>query len=243
MSKETENKKKQTRKLIIVLIVFFALIVLITAISMPIFSRLSDPAVQQELQSLVQSMKYGGFLIILGIQIIQVIIAFIPGEPVELLSGVLFGAWGGLLLCLAGIVIASSAVFFTVRRFGYPLVVRLFGKDRLKDFRFLNSSEKVEVVTFILFLIPGTPKDMLTYLAGVSSIKPSRFLLLSTFARIPSIITSTTMGATMSCGNWKMTLLVFLLTAVTGLIGILYKDKVISHLHREHKKKSKGSGA
>lgn len=243
MNQESLNQNKQTKKLIGIVVLFFALIGIITAISMPVFSRLSDPEVQQELQSMVESMKVGGFLIILGIQIIQVVIAFIPGEPVELLSGVLFGAWGGLFLCLAGIVLASSAIFFTVRRFGYPFVLRLFGKDKLKEFKFLNNSEKVEIVTFILFLIPGTPKDMLTYLAGVSNIKPSRFLLLSTFARIPSIVTSTTMGATMSRGDWKMTLLVFLLTAGTGLVGILYKDRIINQLHRLHKKRTKRSDA
>lgn len=239
MNKESSNQNSQTKKLIAVMIVFLVLFGIITVASMPLFSRLSDPEVQKELQSLVESMKVGGFLIMLGIQMIQVIIAFIPGEPVELLSGVLFGAWGGLFLCLAGIVLASSIIFITVQRFGYPLVLRLFGKDKLKEFKFLNSGEKVEIVTFILFLIPGTPKDMLTYLAGVSDIKLSRFLLLSTFARIPSIITSTTMGATMSRGNWKMTLLIFFLTAGTGLVGILYKDKIIHQLHFLHRKRAK----
>ncbi len=235
MKKEPDRSKFW----VAVTILFFILLVAVTAASMPFFSRLSDPATQQKLQLLVESMGFSGFFLVLGIQIIQVIIAFIPGEPVELLAGVLYGAWGGLFLCLLGIVIASSAIFFTVRRFGYPLVLRLFGKEKIRDFKFLSNAEKVEIVTFILFLIPGTPKDMLTYLAGISGIKPSRFLLLSAFARIPSIVTSTTMGATMSHGDWKMTLFIFLLTAGTGLLGILYKDKIISHLHRQHKKPKK----
>lgn len=223
----------------IIAVLFFILLIGITAVSMPFFSRLSDPVTQQKLQLLVESMGFSGFFLILGIQILQVIIAFIPGEPVEILAGVLYGAWGGLFLCLLGVVLASSAIFFTVRRFGYPLVLRLFGKEKIRDFKFLNNTERVEIVTFILFLIPGTPKDMLTYLAGVSGIKPSRFLLLSSFARIPSIVTSTIMGATMSRGNWEMTIFIFLLTAGTGLLGILYKDKIISRLHRQRKKPKK----
>ncbi len=243
MKKEPDRSNTRSKFWIAVTVLFFILLVAITAVSMPLINRLSDPATQQKLQLLVNSMGIWGFFLVLGIQIIQVIIAFIPGEPVELLAGVLFGAWGGLFLCLLGIVLASSSIFFTVRQFGYPLVLRLFGKERVRDFKFLNNTERVEIVTFILFLIPGTPKDMLTYLAGISGIKPSRFLLLSAFARIPSIITSTTMGATMSRGNWKMTLFIFLLTAGTGLIGILYKEKIISHLHRQHKKKPKESDA
>lgn len=243
MKKEPDKLNGQSNLGIVVTVIFFILIVVLTVAILPFFTRLSDPAMQQRLRLLVDSMGFGGYFLILGIQILQVVIAFIPGEPVELLAGVLFGAWGGLLLCLLGIVLASSAIFFTVRRFGYPLVLRLFGKEKIRDFKFLNNSEKVEIVTFILFLIPGTPKDMLTYLAGISGIKPSRFLLLSVFARIPSIVTSTTMGATMSRGDWKMTLFIFLLTAGTGLLGILYKDKIISHLHRQHKNKPKRSDA
>nr|WP_303841632.1 VTT domain-containing protein [Anaerotruncus colihominis] len=147
-------------------------------------------------------------------------------------SGVLYGAWGGLATCLLGVVLASSAIFFTTRRFGQRLVVRIFGQKKVDEFKFLNNAQKVETVTFILFLIPGTPKDMLTYLAGISKIKPSRFLLLSTFARIPSIITSTLMGATMSRGNWITAALVFLLTLAIGLVGLLYKQKIMDHLHR-----------
>lgn len=109
--------------------------------------------------------------------------------------------------------IASSAIFFLVRRFGYRLVARIFGEQKLSEFKFINNTKKVETVTFILFLIPGTPKDMLTYLAGVSKIRPAQFLLISTFARIPSIITSTWMGASVSRGNWGMAIVVFLLTA------------------------------
>ena len=110
--------------------------------------------------------------------------------------------------------------------------MRFSGKEKLDEFKFFNSAEKAEVVTFILFLIPGTPKDMLTYLAGISRIKPASFLFLSTFARIPSVVTSTLMGSTMSSGNWEMTVLIFLLTAAIGLVGILYKDRILHHLRR-----------
>ena len=111
---------------------------------------------------------------------------------------------------------------------------RLFGAKRVNEFKFLNNTRRVETVTFILFLIPGTPKDMLTYIAGLSKIRPSRFLLLSTFARLPALITSTTMGATMSRGNWLLTLCIFLLTAAIGLVGIRYRDQILEHLHRRH---------
>ncbi|MCR2027068.1 TVP38/TMEM64 family protein [Anaerotruncus colihominis] len=232
MKQLSPDERKQYVLLCGVVVLFIALTGVITALCMPFFSKLSDPAFQAQFQEWINSLGFGGWLVVLGIQIFQIVVAFIPGEPVELIAGVLYGAWGGLATCLLGVVLASSAIFFTTRRFGQRLVVRIFGQKKVDEFKFLNNAQKVETVTFILFLIPGTPKDMLTYLAGISKIKPSRFLLLSTFARIPSIITSTLMGATMSRGNWITAALVFLFTLAIGLVGLLYKQKIMDHLHR-----------
>lgn len=234
MKRDASSKKNQIRWLVILILASLILIAALSALCMPFFSKLSDPAFQAQLRIWIDSLGLAGWLVMLGIQMAQIVIALIPGEPVELLAGVIYGAWGGLFTCLLGIVLASAAVFFTVRRFGYPLIERTFGKAKLEQFSFLNNTKKIETLTFILFLIPGTPKDMLTYFAGVSPIKASHFLFLSTFARIPSIITSTLMGATMSQGNWTMTLLIFLLTAIIGLVGILYKNKLMDRLHKHH---------
>ncbi len=232
MKRLSPQEKKQCAKLGLLIIGVALVIGALTLLCMPFFEKIGEPEFQQRFQEWVYSLGWKGCLVLLGIQVFQIVVAFIPGEPVELLAGILYGAWGGLAICLIGILLASTAVFFAVRKLGYPVVVRIFGKEKLDEFKFFNSAEKAEVVTFILFLIPGTPKDMLTYLAGISRIKPSSFLFLSTFARVPSVITSTVMGSTMSSGNWGMTVLVFLLTAAIGLVGILYKDKILHHLRR-----------
>ncbi|MDL2318343.1 VTT domain-containing protein [Eubacteriales bacterium OttesenSCG-928-A19] len=162
---------------------------------------------------------------------LQIIIAFIPGEPVEILAGVLFGTWGGLLLCMIGSIIASTTVFAVTRRYGLPLVYRLFGREKVENFVFFRDSQKVETAAFLLFLLPGTPKDMLTYIAGVSRIKMSRFLMITTFARIPSIITGTIAGDAL-LDNWKLSLCVFILTGVFGVIGLRYRNRIESYIHQ-----------
>ena len=219
------------------ILLFILLIVGISVLCTPYFLKLFDPQVQKQLQAWIDSLGLAGWLFMLGIQIVQVIIAFIPGEPVELTAGLLYGTWGGLLTCILGLLIASTIILMVVRRFGYPLVERLFGRKKLDQFDFLNNTRKIQTITFLLFLIPGTPKDMLTYLAGLSRIKISQFLLISTFARLPSIITSTWMGSTVSQGDWKMTIFVFLLTAAIGLFGILYRQKAMDYIHRHHTKR------
>ena len=76
----------------------------------------------------------------------------------------------------------------------------------------------------ILFIIPGTPKDLFVYIAGLLPIHPIRFIAISTFARIPSIISSTLAGANLATGDWKMSLIIYAITfVIVGIIVFLIK--------------------
>ena len=224
--------KKQNKRLLLIAAAFLLLIGILSLFFMPFFNRLSEPAFQKEFQQWTLEQSWKGQLFMLLIQIIQIIIAFIPGEPVELLAGFLYGPWLGLLISLAGCLIASSLVFAFVRKFGTRILGRLFREEHLSEYNFLQDSKKIEIITFVLFLIPGTPKDLLTYVAGAGSIKMSTFLFLSTLARVPSILSSTFMGATFGEGNFGTTAVVFLLTAAVGFFGIFFKDSLIHFCHR-----------
>ncbi len=205
------------------------LVVMITSavIVIPYMELLSEPETQERFKSWVISLGMGGWLIVVGMQMLQIFIAFIPGEPIEILAGVLYGGFGGLLICLIGCVAASSGIFMLSKRFGAPLVAKLFREKKMDEFAFIKDSRKLEMVVFILFLLPGTPKDMLTYIAGANPMKLSQFLIISTFARIPSVISSTFIGSSIRQGKWEIAIIIFALTAVAGILGIVYKDSII----------------
>ncbi len=229
-------RKKPSRALVALCLFLLLAVGVLTALFLPFFSKLGDPDFQLQVEEWISSIGMVGWLILLILQILQVIIAFIPGGPVEVIAGVLFGVWGGTLVCLLGSIIASALIFFTVRRVGASFVERLFGKEQVLRFDFFHDNRRMETITFLLFLIPGLPKDMLTYLAGISQIRASRFLVISTLGRFPAVVTTATMGATMSEGNWIATLLIFLLTAAVGLVSIRYKDRFLDHMHHRHLK-------
>lgn len=223
-------------KRVLLLGALFILVVAgLTAFLLPYVQKLSDPQVQQVVEEWVRQAGVWGWLAMLGAQMLQVVIAFIPGEPVELIAGALYGSAGGLGLCLVGCILASSLIFLLSKRLGKSILDTLFGKDKVKDWKWLYDSQRLDLVVFLLFLIPGTPKDMLTYVVGVTEMRLGKFLLLSTFARIPSVLSSTMIGASLRQGDWKMTLLVFLVTAVLGIVGITCKDRVLAFCRREHK--------
>ena len=208
--------------------------------------QLSDPQTQVVFKEWVEHLGLWGMLLMLGIQMLQIFIAFIPGEPVEIIAGILYGGIGGLLICLFGCVLASACVFLISRRLGRKFVNRLFGENQLEHFAFLHNIKRLETVIFLLFLIPGTPKDMLTYVVGISPIKMSTFLILSTVARIPSIVTSTYLGENMRKGDWAAAIALLVITGLIGLLGIWYKDRLMKWIRhvgsrREEEGKKKKS--
>ena len=200
--------------------------------------QLSDPVMQAALKQAISDLGFGGIFIVLGIQILQIIIAFIPGGPIQILSGVLYGTIGGLFICLFGCVLASALIFSLSKRFGKKLLYLLFGKNKVNHWYWLQENKRMDMVIFILFLIPGVPKDMLTYIVGVCNIPLGRFLVLSTLGRTPSIFLSTMIGMTMNQGNWLLALVAFFLTLLIGLWGILKREQMIAYCQNKIKKRS-----
>jgi len=229
--------KKTRNRVIVYCTLFCGLVIGITVILLPYFQRLSEPEFQASIQNWINRIGIWGVLLIFAIQVLQIVIAFIPGEPVEILAGALYGTLGGLAICLAGCVFASTVIFALSKRFGKELLYRLFGKEKTTNWKWLQDNQKSEMVTFILFFIPGTPKDMLTYIVGVTEMSVKKFIAISTLARIPSIFSSTMIGSAMRQGDWKMSLIVFLITGIVGIVGIGFKDKIIDFCRRKTKSK------
>lgn len=142
-----------------------------------------------------------------------------------------YGAWGGCLFITASVFITTTIIFFTVRKLGHKYLYNFFKKekvDKIMKSKMLNNPRNLDMILFILFFLPATPKDLLVYIGGLLPIKPLRFIMISTFVRFPSVITSTMVGANISNGNWRMSLLIYGVTfVVAGLCMFLVtlKDK------------------
>ena len=163
-----------------------------------------------------------GKLIFVLMVFIQVLVALIPGEPVELAAGYAFGFWEGTLLSMIGIVLGSAVIFLLVRKFGVKLVEVFFANKEIKQLNFLKNNKKTAVIAFLLMLIPGTPKDFLSYFAGLTNLKLGQWLLIVTVARIPSLVTSTGTGAAAGDKNYLLAGIMLAITAVISLVGIIY---------------------
>lgn len=152
---------------------------------------------------------------------VQVVFAFIPGEVVEVAAGVLFGPWWGTLFCLIAETVGSVVVILLVRKFGRKFVESLYPREKIDSLPILNDRKKRNTFIFMLFAIPGTPKDFLTYIIGLTQISIPAYILLTFFARIPSVITSTFAGSSIGDGKLVQAVVIFAITAALSGIGYL----------------------
>ena len=224
------NKKEKVINIIKISIICLLIITAITLIIiyLPNIYKLIDKDNQDNLINKIRNKGINGWFIFLLIQILQVVISFIPGEPIEVIGGVIYGAFGGLLTCMLGCLIGSMIVYFLSFKIGKSFI-KLFVKEKdFNEVKFLKNEKRVEELVFIFYFIPGTPKDIITYLAPYTKIKPLKFFIISTFARIPSIITSTWAGSSISKNNWGLTIGVFLGTFLIALLGLLIRQKIFN---------------
>ncbi|MDE7010033.1 MAG: VTT domain-containing protein [Oscillospiraceae bacterium] len=156
-----------------------------------------------------------------GMVVLQVVVAIIPGEPLEIAAGYAFGALEGTLLCILGTWIGGLMVFLLVRRFGTRAVEVFFPLEKLHELRFLKNEKKLTFWVFIVFFLPGTPKDVLCYFVGLTKLPLRTWLLVSAVARIPSIVTSTVGGDALGMQNYTFAAAVFAATLVISGAGIL----------------------
>lgn len=227
MSRKTQIK---ITRIILTIFIVVALGVFLWKLA-PFMKDLSTTEGQVAFKEKIDSMGFGGLLLLLGLQVLQILLVVLPGEPFEVLAGMCYGAWGGCLFITASVFITTTIIFFTVRKLGHKYLYNFFKKekvDKIMKSKMLNNPRNLDMILFILFFLPATPKDLLVYIGGLLPIKPLRFIMISTFVRFPSVITSTMVGANISNGNWKMSLLIYGVTfVVAGLCMFLVtlKDK------------------
>lgn len=182
---------------------------------------------QDSFREYIQSFGALGWLVLLGLQFLQVFIALIPGELLETAAGYAFGPWIGTLICYVGVALASALVFLLTRRFGTKLVEVFISREKINELGFIKNEEKRNGLVFLLFFIPGTPKDLLTYFVGLTDMKLSAFLVISLIARAPSVLSSTFGGHLLGEGEYWGALILYGATALVSGLGLLIYNTLL----------------
>ncbi|MDR0515139.1 MAG: VTT domain-containing protein [Coriobacteriaceae bacterium] len=219
------------------LMAFFLLMGIVLHLLWPYLADLFKPGgIERTLES-VRGAGPAGVLILLGLQCLQIVVAFIPGEVTQIAAGLLFGPWLGGLVILVGCIIAGAFVFVLVHKLGAPFVQSVVPIRYLDKFRDFERAGRLNIVVFILFLIPGLPKDVFTYLVPLTDMRLRDFLLLSNIGRIPGIIVSTYAADGLAEGRFVESIVIFIVAAGIAIAGLLCREKIMGVLSRFEKPK------
>lgn len=218
-----QRKKKRIWTALLLLVLLALALGLWRYLGRPVMKLISDPA---SFQAWVEAHGWYSRLVFLGIVIFQVIVAVIPGEPFEIAAGFAFGALEGTLLAIAGTALGSVITFWLVRRFGMRLVRIFFSEEQLGSVKFLKTNKKRRFLFLLVYMTPGTPKDLLGYFAGLTDIPFPVFCLICTLGRIPSVVTSTVGGAALGTRSYAAAAMIFALTLAVSGAGLRIYDVI-----------------
>lgn len=209
-------KRKKILHIIWLVLIAAAAIGLIIYVC-PIISALLTEEGRLAFKMKLDSMGSGKIFVLSALQLLQILLVVLPGEPLEVMAGMCFGTVWGTIFILSTVFVTTTIIFVLVRRFGKSYVEHFFKKEKLEKLensKFYKDSKNIELIMVVLFLIPGTPKDLLVYIGGLLPIKARRFILISTFARFPSVISSTMVGSNILKGNFWYSALIYVATFV-----------------------------
>jgi len=188
---------------------------------------------QERLKAWIASYGTYAAVVFVAVQFVQVLIFFIPGEVTQFAGGYIFGTWQGLLFSYLGITLGSVTAFFLARLFEHAAIDLLVDRQTLRRFNRFVYGKSGFWPMFLLFLLPGIPKDLLCYIAGLTPMHVVTFLLISTVGRFPGVMLSSLFGKGVAARDWKT------VSAFTGvtlvLIGLVYLlRKPIERFRKEH---------
>ena len=228
-----KETKHYSKKVSAIVLTSFSVLSCILAILGVIFlkSNFSDT---DAFKAFVDENYILSMILLIIICAVQVIIALIPGELVEIAAGYAFGALPGALICLVGITLGSICVILLARKLGRKFVESIYPREKIDSLPILNDPKKRNTFTALLFLIPGTPKDLITYIVGITEMSIPLYILIATIARFPSIIISTIGGDALGDSRFLYAAIAFIISAAVSLAGYLVYIK-ISQNHKKTK--------
>jgi uncharacterized membrane protein YdjX (TVP38/TMEM64 family) len=194
-----------------------------------LWALFGDP---ERLRAWVSSFGVLAPLVFVGLQVLQVVVFVIPGEVPQIAGGYLFGALQGTLLSIAGIAAGSTVCFWLARGLGVPFVGAFFDSTQVSRMRALASSPRSRIVFFLLFVIPGIPKDILCYVAGLSAMRFGTFFFVSLLGRLPGILGSAVMGDAAAGRRWLLAGIVGGSALVLFVAGYLLRERIARWLEK-----------
>jgi len=165
-------------------------------------------------------------LVYIGLQIVQVVISVIPAQPFNLASGFIFAFWLGYILSITGTALGTTVTFYLSRFLGKDAIYSLFGERKIVTYIERLNSKRSLIIIFLLYLIPGLPKDPIGYAVGLSKVKFFPFLILSLTGRSPAMMMTVMVGSMLNKGNYTGVIILSCVVVILCLLSFILRKNV-----------------
>lgn len=243
--KEKKNWLVPVLLLAVMLLFIVALLIDLIPILVQVVKDHSD---ESRMVSYIDAYGSKGMFLIIGLQALQVIVAFIPAAIIQVLAGLCYGVWGGAALCIVGYILGNVVVFVALRQFGQvlgPLFPRkskpkkvASSKQKKFSLQRITQMEHPQRAAFLLYLIPGIPNGILPYLFARSKITFLQYLVAVVSASVPSVLLCTWLGERLSKGDWLSAILIAVAVVALAGIALLFKNKIMGAMSSQKAKEN-----
>lgn len=217
------------------------LIILLVIVSLPLYMYLAHPELVREyadaeaIKQLLLSYRRESALVYLGLNVFQVVCS-LPGQVFQLAGGYALGFWLALPLTIIGVAIGCSIAFTVSKKLGHDAIRTLFGGRKVAELLDKLDSEKGVVILFVAYLIPGMPKDLVNYVAGLTDIRFRAFLPLCMCGRLPGMMISLFIGSSVTEGNYTRAIIAAVCVLAAAGICLIKREAIIGAFHRFYAK-------
>ncbi len=233
-------KESKKSKVILAVLKLFILLIILVGIPLYIYffhkDILDEMSSLENVKSFLEANKGYSALIIMATQCIQIVICFIPGQWIQIASGYFFNIPFSLALALIGAFVGSVITYYLAKLLGHDAMHLFFGEEKMKDMIHKLNSKKAVIVIFLIFLIPGIPKDLCNYAAGLSEMRLKPFLIVSLIGRTPAMLGSIIIGRQLYLGGYGIAIGVAVFAVIACILGIIYRQKLNAFLDRLYDK-------
>lgn len=213
---------------------FFAICIIVVIAIYPMFQDIFEPGGVDKVIDRIRDAGVFGVFILLALQFIQVVVAFVPGEVTQMAAGMLYGPLWGSLLILFGCAVSSAFVYTIVHKLGAPFVKDMVPQKFLKKFDDFQRTGRLNIIVFILFLIPGMPKDTFTYLVPLTDMRLKPFVIITTIARTPGVVLSAYAASGLIDGDIWTSAAIFGVLIVLAIVALIFSNRIMNFLARHH---------
>lgn len=239
---QDERKRNLRKKVKIFTAIFKLLIFLVIIVGIPLYlyffqkDLINEFSSMESVHALFEKYKTQGIFFYIAAQTLQIVICIIPGQWLQFGAGYMYGFWLGYLFSLAGALIGTVLTYYIAKILGHDAMHLIFGEEKFRKMVNKLSSKKAAIIVFFIFLVPGVPKDMCNYVAGLSEIKLKPFLIVSLIGRTPGMMGSLLIGRQIGTGGYVSAAVIAGVAVAACVICVIFRKKLTELMNRAYDK-------